>query len=135
MRVVLDTNVFVSSFCGGRPKLIIALWARGHVNLCLSPAIVEEYIAVVRRLGLDRRPELDEVLDLVKRGHHTCFASAVPDLHVVAADPDDDRFIACAVALNADAIVSGDHHLLDMGSYIDIPILAPAEFLRMHGRE
>ena len=133
MRIVLDTNVFASSFFGGKPKQIIDLWARGHVTLCLSPAIVQEYTAVVRRLGLDERPELDEFLDLFRRGHHTCFASAVPDLQVVASDPDDDKFIACAVALRARAIVSGDHHLLDLGIYIDIPIVPPSEFLRTHG--
>ena len=135
MRIVLDTNVFVSSFFGGKPKQIIDLWARGRVSPCLSPAIVEEYIAVVRRLGFDERPELAELLNLFKRGHRTWFVSVLPDLHVVTADPEDDKFVACAVALQADVIVSGDHHLLDIGTYIDIPILTPAEFLRGCARE
>ena len=50
-------------------------------------------------------------------------------LRVVAADPDDDKFIECAVAADAAVIVSGDHHLLDLGKYADIQILAAAEFL------
>jgi len=133
VKVVLDTNVLVSSFFGGKPQQVIALWARGAVTLCLSPAIAEEYIAVVRRLGLDGRPELEDLLGLFRQGHCTSFASVVPDLHVVTADPDDDKFIACAVALQADVIISGDHHLLDMGSYIDIQILTPAEFLLKYG--
>lgn len=129
MRVVLDTDVFVSSFFGGKPRQIIDLWVVGQVILCLCPAIIEEYVAVVRRLGLDERPELDELLALFRRGHSTSFASSTPDLRVVAADPDDDKFIACAVALKAEAIVSGDHHLLELGTYIDIPILSPDNFL------
>ena len=132
MRIVLDTNVFVSSFFGGKPKEIIRLWTRSEVILCISPAIMEEYIVVVRRLGLDKRPELDELLALFKRSHSTCFSAAVPELHVVTADPEDDKFIACAVELKAKAIVSGDHHLLELGTYIDIPILSPSEFLHKH---
>jgi predicted nucleic acid-binding protein len=103
------------------------------VVLCLSPAIVEEYVAVLRRLGLDGRPELDELLDLLRRRHHLCFAASVPDLHVVEADPEDDKSVACAVALRADRIVSGDHHLLDLRNYLGIPVLTPAQFLLEHG--
>lgn len=51
------------------------------------------------------------------------------DLHVVAQDPDDDKFIECALIAGAAAIVSGDHHLLDLGKYEGIPILSAAEFI------
>jgi predicted nucleic acid-binding protein len=50
-------------------------------------------------------------------------------LEVVTADPDDDKFVECAVVGGAAAIVSGDHHLLDLGSFGAIPILSPGEFL------
>ena len=50
-------------------------------------------------------------------------------LRVVAADPDDDNFIKCAMAAGATVIVSGDHHLLDLGKYGDIQILTADEFL------
>lgn len=50
-------------------------------------------------------------------------------LKVVAADPDDDKFVECAVVGKAKAIVSGDHHLLDLGQYEGIPIMSPAEFV------
>jgi len=47
---------------------------------------------------------------------------------VVLSDPDDDNVLACALAANADVIVSGDRHLLQMGAYSAIPIL-PADVL------
>jgi predicted nucleic acid-binding protein len=50
-------------------------------------------------------------------------------IKAVAADPDDDKFIECALLGKAKVIVSGDHHLLDLGQYEDIPIMNPAEFV------
>lgn len=50
---VVDTNVFVSSFFGGNPRKVIDLWKTGELTLCLSTPIVDEYVAVLRRLGLE----------------------------------------------------------------------------------
>ena len=52
MKVVVDTNVFVSSFFGGVPKQVIDLWKAGELTLCLSNPIVQEYAAVLERLGI-----------------------------------------------------------------------------------
>jgi putative PIN family toxin of toxin-antitoxin system len=51
------------------------------------------------------------------------------DVHVVTDDPDDDKFIECALVAKATAIVSGDHHLLELGNYEGITMLSAAEFL------
>ena len=59
MRIVLDTNVFISSFFGGNPRTIIDLWKDGRLTLCLSQDIFDEYIEVLRRPGLDNTPELE----------------------------------------------------------------------------
>ena len=61
-KVVIDTNVFVSSFFGGIPRKIIDLWKNGKITLCLSQAIIEEYIDVLIRLGIDN----SEINDLIK---------------------------------------------------------------------
>lgn len=49
---------------------------------------------------------------------------------VIQRDPDDDRVLACAVSSNADCVISGDHHLLDLGSYLNVPIRTPVQFWR-----
>ena len=50
MRVVIDTNVLISSFFGGSPKKVIDLWKAGDITLCLSRDIIDEYLDVLQRL-------------------------------------------------------------------------------------
>ena len=128
-RVVLDTNIFVSSFFGGKPRRIIELWAAGRITLCLSAAIVDEYVAVLRRMGLQDQAPLEALFDLFRRGHHCLFTATAPELRVVLDDPDDDKFVECTVALKAPFIVSGDKALLAIGNYLGVKILIPAMFL------
>jgi hypothetical protein len=132
MRVVVDTNVFVSSFLspGGTPRKIIDLWKRGNAILCLSPAIIEEYVLVLGRLGLEGEPEMDELLELFKKKANILFTAPAGVLNVVEADPDDDKFIECALHAKAEFVISGDRHLLDVGNYEGIRIVTPAEFLQ-----
>jgi len=66
MRVVVDTNVFVSSFFGGIPRKIVDLWKKGQIILCLSKPIVEEYVEVLRRLGLQNEIELKGIDGVVR---------------------------------------------------------------------
>lgn len=131
MKIVLDTNVFVSSFFGGNPRRIIDLWKTGEISLCLTPSITEEYIEVLRRLGLAGEPELEELLSLFARGIHVLFTSKTPRLKIVRADPADDKFIECAVALKAECIVTGDKALRDIGTYMGIRVVNPREFLKL----
>lgn len=130
MKAVVDTNVFVSSFFGGNPRKVIDLWKTSELTLCLSAPIVEEYTAVLIRLGLGGEGELAELLDLFARGTNLSFTAQTPKLTVVAADPGDDKFIECAVALKADTIITGDRALLSIGSYMGIRILTPQELIK-----
>jgi putative PIN family toxin of toxin-antitoxin system len=130
MKAVVDTNVFVSSFFGGNPRKVIDLWKTGELILCLSAPIVEEYTAVLCRLGLEGEEELGEILDLFARGTNVLFAAQTPKLAVVKADPGDDKFIECAVALKAEVIVTGDKALRSVGCYMGIRILSPQEVVR-----
>jgi putative PIN family toxin of toxin-antitoxin system len=132
MRIVLDTNVFISSFFGGNPRSIIDLWKDGRLALCLSQDIFDEYIEVLRRLGLDNTPELEELLKLFATGFHIVFTTRTPGIHVVT-DPDDDKFIACALALKAGCVVSGNKALVDVRLYQGIRIVTPREFLEIMG--
>jgi putative PIN family toxin of toxin-antitoxin system len=132
MRVVVDTNVFVSSFLssGGTPRKIIDLWKRGEVILCLSSGIIEEYVLVLGRLGLEGELELDELLELFRKKANILFTAPAGDLKVVEVDPADDKFIECALHAKAGFVISGDKHLLDVGRYEGIRIVTPTEFLQ-----
>jgi hypothetical protein len=134
MKAVVDTNVFISSFFGGNPRKVIDLWKSGEITLCLSAAIVDEYAAVLKRLGLEGEPEFGELLDLFARGFHVLFAAEPPVLKVVLADPSDDKFIECAVALKAEAIITGNKALKDISRYMGIKIFSPREFLNQFRR-
>ena len=129
-KAVIDTNVFISSFFGGVPRQIIDLWKTGEITLCLSQGIVEEYIAVLHRLKLDKQ-EIEALTQLFAEGHHSLFAGKTPDLSIVKDDPDDDKFLECAVALDCKVVVSGDKHLKDIGQYIDITVYSPRQFIDM----
>ena len=130
MRVVIDTNVFVSSFFGGTPRKIIDLWKNGDITLCLSRDILDEYVKVLQRIGLQDESELKELLSLFARGFNTLFTIKTPKIRVVKDDPDDDKFIECALALKAKVIVTGDKSIKALVEYMGIKILTPQEFLK-----
>ena len=129
IRVVVDTNVFISSFFGGNPRKIIKLWKSGGITLCLSKPIVNENIEVLRRLELQDEKELEELLSLFAHGFHIVYTAKTPDLHVVEEDPDDDKFIECAVALKAKFVITGDSAVRKIQDYMNIKIVSPTEFL------
>ena len=129
IRVVIDTNVFVSSFFGGNPKGIIDLWKNERIILCLSKDVLDEYVDVLQRIGLKHEKEIQELLSLFAKGFNILFTTITPKIKAVQGDPDDDKFIECAVALKAQVIVTGDKVLRQMGEYMGIRILAPQDFL------
>jgi uncharacterized protein len=132
IRAVIDTNVFVSSFFGGNPKKIIDPWKNEIITLCLSKDILDEYIDVLQRVGLKDEAEIEELLSFFAKGFNILFTTNTPKIKAVKDDPDDDKFIECAVALKAEVIITGDKALRTMGAYMGIKILTPQEFLRTH---
>ena len=130
MKVVLDTNVFVSAvFFGGVPGRILTAWHNGEIQLRLSPEILEEYVEVLRRLEKQYHPiEAEPVIELLLANSEII---QVPPLQTpVSSDPDDDKFIACALASKFKILVSGDKHLLAVKGYQGLEILKPSEFVK-----
>ena len=134
MRIVIDTNVFVSSFFGpeGNPRAIIDLWKTGKMILSVSEEILGEYVEVLARLGLADEPELKELLQLFQRRSNIVFVTSAPTLSMIEKDPDDDKFVGCAAASGAKIVISGDKHLQDLKKFKDIQILSPVEFLKKY---
>ncbi len=128
-RVVLDTNVLISSLWGGTPGKIVRLWQKGGLRALLSREILEEeYMEVLSRFH-PAEEDLDTFVALMGSSHLTEWIAPPIHLHVIQSDPSDNRFLECAVAGHADALVSGDKHLLDLKQYEGIPILTPTVFL------
>ena len=132
MKVVIDTNVFVSSFFGGNPRKIIDLWKKGKISLCVSKNILDEYIEVLQRIGLGDGREVEELLSLFAKGFNILFTTKTPKIKAVKDDPDDDKFIECAVGLKAEVIITGDKALKAMNEYMGIKILTPQQFLKTY---
>jgi putative PIN family toxin of toxin-antitoxin system len=129
MRVVLDTNVFISGvFFGGPPNMILRGWRDGRVKLVLSPEILDEYRRVAAELKTQfPTVDLAAILELLMIAAEMHQAEPLPV--AVCADPDDDKFLACALASGSRLIVSGDKHLLDVAGYQGIEILKPRSFV------
>jgi len=132
VKVVIDTNIFISSFLSlkGQPQKLIDLWKTGAITLCLCAEILTEYIDVLLRFGLEDEPELAELLTLFRRQVNIAFVVIEGDLHTVKEDPDDDKFIECAVVANAAQIISGNRHLLKLNQHHNISIVSAAEFIK-----
>lgn len=131
MRVVFDTNVFVSALIGGSaPRALLELWTRTRpFELVVSPNLLAELTDVLGRQKLRRWIRIEDANALVDRLQ--IEAIEVKDHYLaepVSADPDDDYLIALARAANADCIVSGD---ADLTGLVDPEpaVLTPADFL------
>ena len=129
MNIVCDTNVLVSAILfAGHPREIIRLASRGIVTNSISPDILREAEEVLRRPKFKLQP--DRVLHIIGLFRDT-FELVVPTrrVNVVRADPDDNRILEAADASDAECIVSGDKHLLDLRQWEGIFIVSPAVFM------
>jgi putative PIN family toxin of toxin-antitoxin system len=127
MRLTPDTNTVVSGLLWrGLPRALLELARQGRVTLFVSPALKLELEEVLER------PKFRSILQQANTSaaelgsDYAELAQWVYPSHVasvVAADSDDDEVVACAVAGNANAIVSGDKHLLTLHTARGIPVI------------
>ncbi len=128
MRVVLDTNVLMSGvFFGGPPGRILLAWQQGQLSLLTSPEILEEYVAVGDRL---RRayPDVDPAAVLALIVHHAQLVEPRALDEQGCTDPDDDKFLACALGGGGKYVVSGDRALLAVRAYASVEVIRPRAF-------
>jgi uncharacterized protein len=135
MRVVLDTNIWISGLLwGGLPWKLLRLAETRQVEICMAPSMLDE---LERVLAYERlQPRLDQLgLSLEELAayviEHVLMFELPPSFHggpLVASDPDDDMFIRCALVAEAFYIISGDSHLLDLKHYAHIRIAPIRKF-------
>jgi putative PIN family toxin of toxin-antitoxin system len=127
MRVVLDSNVYLSAVLfGGNPRFIIEAAQAGLFEIASSSAVCAEVERVLREKFGWPQGRIDEAGSVLwRRATQVSPAVRIDD----CSDPDDNRVLECAVASEADAIVTGDHHLLALHPYGGIAIVNPRRFL------
>ena len=136
IRIVLDTNLFVSAILkpGSNPDIIIRSVKDEKVLLLMSDSICHEIFRVLNYPKIRKRltasdEELKSFMQLL-----SAVAIMTPEnlnLPLLDADPDDTKYLVCAVEGRADFIVSGDHHLTALGVYRGIRIVTPADFIQI----
>ena len=129
MRVVLDTNVFVSAvFFGGYPGRVLAAWRDGVIDVVVSTEIILECVRVGERLS-ERFPGVDigPALDLIAAVAELVAAPPLPE--AACRDPDDDKFLARALAAETRLVVSGDRDLLAVSPYRGVTVVRPRDLI------
>ena len=140
LKIVLDTNVFVSALINprGKPAQILNYVFESKVRLFTSPSIIEElervlsYPKLVKRHGLEKQELKEFVSDLLSI---LSLVEGKKAIELIAEDPADNNYLSCALDAKADFIVSGDIHLLNLREYEGIQIITPAQFLEMLEKE
>lgn len=130
MKIVLDTNALVSAIgWEGPPARILRACRAGQFSLITSPQLLEELTRVLTYPKLRvvaQHPDLPEILKWL----HAPEQVVIPrrTVHIITADPPDNRVLEVAVEGKADSIISGDEHLVGLKIFEGIPILTPAAF-------
>ena len=139
LKIVLDTNIFVSSLLSkqGAPAQVVNAWRERGFLLCCSPAILSEVGRVLGYSKLRKKyaitsAEVEELMELLHK--ETLMTPGKVSIEpVIGDDTSDEIFLVCALEAGADLIVSGDRHLLELGAYEGIPILTVGAFLERLG--
>jgi putative PIN family toxin of toxin-antitoxin system len=128
-KAILDTNVLISAyvFPGGTPEAVYRLALEGRLEIGTSLTLLAEFGRVLGQKFGWIPDQVEAAVTQVTR-----IAAVVEPgetVRVVTADPADDRVLEAARAFGADVIVSGDRHLLDLGTWSEIEIISLAELI------
>lgn len=130
-KVVIDTNVIVSALLfKGNSNKIITLYQESKIIFLISKEILKEYIKVLSYPKFNLTQE--EIKHIIKEEilPFTEPVKVTVTIDIIKDDPDDNKFLECAVSGKTDFIVSGDNHLIDLQEYKKIKILKVATFFK-----
>jgi len=137
LKAVVDTNIFVSSLLSrkGRPAEILDSWRDALFILVTSPSIISEINSVLQRPAIKKKyristESISKLILLLEKD--ALLVPGVSDVSgVVPEDPSDEIFLSAALDAEAQFIVSGDRHLLDLVEFSGIPIVTVQEFFEI----
>ena len=135
LRVVLDSVVVVSSFLTTGLTAELLLLCEEKVDIYTAEKILQEirHVLLAKPHIRNRYDYTSQEVDVLVAylQEISIIVEHLPEIRVIARDPKDDMIIACAVAASADYIISRDRHLLDLGSYQDMQIVTPENFIQI----
>ena len=128
-RAIIDTNVVISGFLNpGNSREVLLLAAAQSFLAFSSPSLEQELLRILREkfkhTGKNLEREIETYRTIIYR-----FVYPEETLSVVKADSADNRVLEAAEEAKADFVITGDKHLLSLGSYKAIKIVTPANFL------
>ncbi|EKD65502.1 MAG: hypothetical protein ACD_50C00069G0002 [uncultured bacterium] len=127
-KAVLDTNIYLSGIIfGGNAKHILDLVIEDKITVFISPAI---FLEIAEKLEQKFNWDKNRIITVVKTISKTATAvNPKQKINAVKADRNDNKIIEAAVESNADFIITGDKHLLNLKKYREIKIVSPSQFL------
>ena len=134
MRVVFDSNVYISAFVipGSQGEQAFLLAQANRFELHTSVAILTETAGVLRRKFDQDEGDIKQALRQISRA--AVVSKPLAKLRVVE-DDSDNRILECALEGRVDLVVTGDRHLLKLRRFEGIPIVRLADFLRLFPQE
>ncbi len=131
MRVVLDTNIFISGihWKGASEKILLA-WINNKFELVSSNKILEEIARTLINFKIPLPNEdIKHWINII--ASKSLITEPTEKIEIVKDDPDDNKFIEVAVSSGSEYIVTYDNHLLKIKEFRDVKIITPEEFLRI----
>jgi putative PIN family toxin of toxin-antitoxin system len=131
MKIVLDANIFVSSFFwGGNPRLVLERVIKGTDELFITKEILDEIESVVGRpkFHADKEKTAYLINSIEEIGNKIVPKSRIRN---GSRDKTDNKYIECAITADVDYIVSGDMHLLELREYKKIKIVTAKNYLEI----
>ena len=129
MKIVIDTNVVIQGvFFGSAPRRILSAVVNRELDAVATPEIVNEYQEIVDEMIDRKQGRLDRSI-LVPFLSELEMIESTSEIEVCR-DPDDDKFISCAIDGKAIIIVSGDKDLLVIGKYEGVKIMTAHDFCK-----
>ncbi|MFH0795779.1 MAG: putative toxin-antitoxin system toxin component, PIN family [Candidatus Omnitrophota bacterium] len=130
LKVVLDTNVFVSILVGGRLKEnLYPLLLKSKFQIFLTWELLNELLYILSKPEFKlTEPDLENFKTFLKR--KAIFVESKEKISVCR-DVEDNKILECAVSGKVDSIVTGDRDLLSLSSFRKISIVTPAEFAKI----
>jgi uncharacterized protein len=133
VNAVVDTNVLVSGiFWAGKPGRILQHWKDGRFFLLATTDILDEYIRVISGIGVKQPDLASDWTDFISK--NVLIVLKTTSLNICR-DPNDNKFLECAVSAKADCIVSGDDDLLSIRRVQGTPILKASTFLSRYFKQ